>query len=168
MTDNEQYLSAEARTAILRYISKNDQTDTQVISVCTILKDTIDEPLESMHDFIQEMLPVDILYNQECFTDHRSFSCVHRASSPPWADSTTPSTSSRRRREQPDTPPGGHPRRVGRHQRRRRRTAQTRREDPCCKDLHRVIRVLLSLLWPCHAPAGTHRPGIRRQTMPRV
>ena len=76
MADNEQYLSAEARTAILRDISKNDQTDTQVRSVCTILKDAIDEPLESMHDFLQEMLPVDILYNQECFTDHRIFSCV--------------------------------------------------------------------------------------------
>ena len=76
MSDNEQYLSAEARTAILRDISKNDQTDTQVRSVCTILKDAIDEPLDSMHDFLQEMLPVEILYNRECFTDHRIFSCV--------------------------------------------------------------------------------------------
>ena len=76
MTDNEQYLSAEARTTILRDSSRNDQTGTQVMSVCTILKDAIDEPLESMHDFLQEVLLVDMLYNQECFKDHRSFSCV--------------------------------------------------------------------------------------------
>ena len=76
MSSDYGVFTADARSAILRDLNKNDQSDDQVRMVCTILNDALEEPLDSMHDFLQEMLPVDILFNKECFTNHRIFSVV--------------------------------------------------------------------------------------------
>lgn len=76
--DDPRFLSVSKKNALNREIDKTDQSFSHVRSVCAIVKDAVDRDIDSIQDFLQELLPPDMLFDTECQINNRVFFTVRR------------------------------------------------------------------------------------------
>jgi len=70
------FIDANVKASLIKMLERSDRTTAEIRTVCSVIEDALERGLDEIHDYLQEMLPLNVLFIYECFVDYRIFSVV--------------------------------------------------------------------------------------------